>query len=100
MIYLSRGVTRDLADAFPDNEFARSLLANGISIVACRRITAITLDIVCQSSGSYIVDRAADAVGRARGGNACLQVRMGYPPGHHHWSPLALSPYRGPSCHD
>src|SRR5213078_2280982 len=52
-IHLSRGTTRDLADAFPDGELARSILANGISIVACARVKAIpTLNVVCQAIGS------------------------------------------------
>jgi peptidoglycan hydrolase-like protein with peptidoglycan-binding domain len=101
VVYLSRGVTRDLADAFPDSELARWALAHGIGAVVCRRLRAIRgLDVVCQPAGTYIVDKVVDALTRAGRRNACLRVDVGYPPGRATWFPLDLAPDTGPNCRD
>lgn len=101
LVYLSRGVTRDLAAAFPDSELARWALANGIGVVVCGSLRAArSFNVGCQPAGTYILDKVADALTRASRHNACLRVHVGYPPRRTSWFPLGLARDTGPNCRD
>jgi hypothetical protein len=69
--------------------------------VACNRVkTDPAVDIACQAATGYLIDTVVDALSRAASRNACLEVRLGYPPNQQIWSPLGIAPYNGPHCHD
>lgn len=79
----------------------RSLLAEAISAAACTQVRAtFAASLVCQAAGSYIIDTVAQALNAAAAQHACLQVKVGYPPGQQAWFPLGSSPYNGALCRD
>jgi len=101
LIVIGRADTRDLASAFPDNTFMRSLLAEAISAAVCYQIRALpTASLVCQATGSYILDAVTQALNAASTRHACLRINVGYPPGQKTIAPLTIKPYTGALCHD
>jgi len=100
-VYIGRSMTRDLADAFPDNRLARTLLANSLSVLACHRTRAAPApDVICQTATSYILDTVVDALDRAAARNVCVAIRLGHPPHDRSWAPLQIAPYDGRNCPD
>ena len=100
-IYLSRGVTTEVAGLIPDGDLARAAAATAIAILACRKVKAIpALDLVCEPATSLIVDRIFSVFERAAKQRACLVVRIGFPPGKNIWWPLSLGVDAGPNCRD
>ena len=93
-------MTRDLADAFPDNRLARTLLAGSLSVLACRRVHAAAPDVICQTATASIIDTVVDALDRAAARDACVAIRLGYPPHDHRWAPLRITPYGGRHCRE
>lgn len=100
-VYLGRAMTRDLADAFPDNRLAGTLLASALSVLACHRLRAAPApDVICQAATAYILDTVVDAVDRAATRHACVAIRLGRPPHDPGWAPLRLTPYGGRNCRE
>lgn len=103
-MYLSRGMTDSLADIDAKNDPSQYAISSALSVLACRRAKALSLDVVCQAVASYIVDTAikvttvVDKARQARDQKACLVVNLGYPPGSTSWLPLSLTIGGGPHC--
>ena len=99
LIIIGRADTRDLASAFPNGAFMRSLLAEAVSVAVCYQVRALpAVSLVCQATGSYLIDTIAQALNTASTRHACLRVSVGHPPGQHTWAPLTVTPYRGTKC--
>jgi hypothetical protein len=65
-VYIGRGMTRDLADAFTDNRLARALLASSLGVLTCHRLRAAPApDVIRQTATAYILDTVVDALDRA-----------------------------------
>lgn len=101
VIYLGRGFTGDMANALPRSDLAKRLVSSGISFLVCSRVRVVpAVNVACQAVGTYILDQVVNALAQAGQQHACLQVRVGYPPGETSWFPLRIAPYTGQYCHD
>jgi peptidoglycan hydrolase-like protein with peptidoglycan-binding domain len=103
-MYLTRRMTKGLASASKKDP-AQYAITGALTVLACRRVKALSMDIVCQTAASYLVDTlidvtaVADKAQQAGKRNACLVVNLGYPSSSTSWSPLSLAVNGGPNCH-
>src|SRR5215470_1665 len=58
-MYLTRRMTKGLARA-EKNDPAQYAITSALTVLACRRVRALALDVVCQTVASYIVDAVID----------------------------------------
>jgi peptidoglycan hydrolase-like protein with peptidoglycan-binding domain len=104
-LYLTQRATRGLATA-SRREPAQYAIVAALTVVACRRVKALSLDVPCQAAATYTVDKmvditdVADKAQRASNQNACLVVNLGYPKGSGSLLPLALGVDGGRNCRE